>query len=105
LEHLLGRAGLKALACHAERPRILTLCAAQLDLPAAAAPAQVPSAQPSALGSQDLRQAVDDFQRQQIALALTRNQGNWAATARELGLDRANLLRLASRLGLKAGKA
>jgi anaerobic nitric oxide reductase transcription regulator len=33
--------------------------------------------------------------------ALARNKQNWAAVARELGLDRANLNRLARRLGLK----
>ena len=41
---------------------------------------------------------------QQMAAAkayLERQHGNWAATARELGLDRANLNRLALRLGLK----
>ena len=32
---------------------------------------------------------------------LARHNQNWAAVARELGLDRANLNRLAKRLGLK----
>ncbi|MES2818191.1 MAG: nitric oxide reductase transcriptional regulator NorR [Pseudomonadota bacterium] len=101
LEHLLGRAGLKALASHAERPRILSIGVEQLDLPSpgpsnAAQEVTVPAPAP-----QDLRQAVDDFQRQNIAAALEYNAGNWAATARGLGLDRANLHRLAVRLGLK----
>ena len=33
--------------------------------------------------------------------SLARNGQNWASTARELGIDRANLNRLARRLGLK----
>ena len=39
--------------------------------------------------------------REVIRAALQRHTGNWAASARELGLDRANLHRLAVRLGLK----
>ena len=45
--------------------------------------------------------AVDRYQRQLITASLERQQQNWAAAARELGLDRANLLRLAKRLGIK----
>jgi anaerobic nitric oxide reductase transcription regulator len=48
-----------------------------------------------------LREAVDDYQRQLIEACLQRHQENWAAAARELGLDRANLSRLARRLGLR----
>ena len=44
---------------------------------------------------------MDAYQRQFIAACLARQHDNWAATARELGLDRANLNRLALRLGLK----
>jgi anaerobic nitric oxide reductase transcription regulator len=35
-----------------------------------------------------------------LAASLARHQGNRAAAARELGIDRANLNRLARRLGL-----
>ncbi|MNH47273.1 Anaerobic nitric oxide reductase transcription regulator NorR [compost metagenome] len=48
-----------------------------------------------------LREAVDGYQRQIIDACLQRHQDNWAAAARELGLDRANLNRLARRLGLR----
>jgi anaerobic nitric oxide reductase transcription regulator len=37
-----------------------------------------------------------------ISAALERNQDNWASAARELGLDRANLGRMAKRLGMKS---
>jgi anaerobic nitric oxide reductase transcription regulator len=49
----------------------------------------------------DLRQATEHYQRQVINACLERHQHNWAGAARELGLDRANLGRMAKRLGLK----
>jgi len=107
LEHLIGRASLKALAACRERPRILTLQARDLDLPSSQPPSDTasPPAEPEAmagvLGGGELRQALDAYQRQFIGACLERQHGNWAATARELGLDRANLNRLALRLGLK----
>jgi anaerobic nitric oxide reductase transcription regulator len=48
-----------------------------------------------------LRAAVEDFQRDLIRDALERNAGNWAATARDLGINRGNLHKLAKRLGMK----
>ena len=39
--------------------------------------------------------------RSKHSSALQRHQHKWADTARELGVDRANLIRLARRLGLK----
>ena len=104
LEHLIGRSSLRALGQHPERPKILTLEASDLDLPGAS-PAPAPLAQstsdaaPVAVG--DLRQALDLYQRQLIEACLVRHQHNWASAARELGLDRANLSRLARRLGLR----
>ncbi|WP_255725155.1 helix-turn-helix domain-containing protein, partial [Photobacterium sp. OFAV2-7] len=41
------------------------------------------------------------FQEQYIRQALDVNDNNWAATARQLGIDSGNLHRLAKRLGLK----
>ena len=51
-------------------------------------------------GTPDLRAAVDAFKRHRIEEALARHRGNIAASARALGLDRANLVRLAKRLGV-----
>ncbi|TWI58657.1 anaerobic nitric oxide reductase transcription regulator [Pseudomonas duriflava] len=48
-----------------------------------------------------LREAVDAYQKQLIQSALERHQYRWADVARALGLDRANLNRLARRLGVK----
>lgn len=52
-------------------------------------------------GDKNLKEATDEFQRDLIKQALLRNNQNWAATARELSLDPANLRRLTKRLGLK----
>lgn len=52
-------------------------------------------------GTIDLRQAVDDFQRQIIHKTLNNFNGNWTQAARQLKVDRANLQRLARRLGIE----
>ncbi|MGH8383027.1 nitric oxide reductase transcriptional regulator NorR [Pseudomonas sp.] len=104
LEHLIGRSALKALGQHRQRPKILTLDATDLDLrPVEAVLSHNPGSQPTdaPLPGGDLRQALDDYQRQLIQACLERHQHNWAGSARELGLDRANLGRLAKRLGLR----
>lgn len=104
LEHLIGRSALKALGQHPQRPKILTLDAGDLDLrPIESIPTQAETTLPTQapLPAGDLRQALDDYQRQLIQACLERHQHNWASTARELGLDRANLSRLARRLGLR----
>lgn len=41
------------------------------------------------------------YERRLVSASLTRNGGNMASAARELGVDRANLNRMAKRLGLK----
>jgi anaerobic nitric oxide reductase transcription regulator len=102
LEHLIGRASLKALAGQEERPRILSIDLQHLDLPASgSSPVEQNAVAARAMEQRDLRQAVDAYQRQLIAAELERQRGNWAAAARALGLDRANLFRLSRRLGLK----
>lgn len=61
------------------------------------------SPQPAA-GAVSLREATETFQREAIARALAENNRNWAATARALDLDVANLHWLAKRLGLKGSR-
>ncbi|SFD33238.1 nitric oxide reductase transcriptional regulator NorR [Pseudoalteromonas denitrificans] len=53
----------------------------------------------------NLREATDDFQRALIKNALSEENGNWAATARRLQTDRANLNRVAKRLNIKVIKS
>ena len=49
----------------------------------------------------NLREATESFQREMIRRALAQNNHRWAACARALETDVANLHRLAKRLGLK----
>jgi anaerobic nitric oxide reductase transcription regulator len=51
--------------------------------------------------SATLSARVDEFRRREILAVVRRNNGNWAAAARELGMHRGNLHHLASRLGLR----
>jgi anaerobic nitric oxide reductase transcription regulator len=105
LEHLISRAVLKALSVQGERPRILTIEADVLGLEESGGPAPVvlhsngvmPVIQPG----EGLKGAVDGFQKRLIGEALERHQGKWADVARELDVDRANLSRLARRLGIR----
>lgn len=52
----------------------------------------------------NLRDETEQFQRQLIRGVLTEEDGNWAATARRLSTDRANLNRIAKRLDIKVIK-
>jgi anaerobic nitric oxide reductase transcription regulator len=106
LEHMIGRSAFKALSRHRERPRILTLTAPDLGMSANNG-GDAPGL-PAALGTTegdsaaaDFRSAVTAYERTLVTDALARHNSNWAAVARELGMDRANLNRLAKRLGLK----
>jgi anaerobic nitric oxide reductase transcription regulator len=104
---MIGRSAFKALSRHRERPRILTLTAADLgmsannggELPAAASLSASTGADDAA--ATDFRSTVTAYERTLVSDALERNNHNWAAVARALGMDRANLNRLARRLGLK----
>lgn len=101
LEHLVGRSVLKAVGRYGRRPRILTLGAEDLDLhPAGATVPAVLTEPVSDLPVRPLREATEDFERRWIAASLARHDNNWSRAARELGLDRANLRRLAQRLGM-----
>jgi anaerobic nitric oxide reductase transcription regulator len=96
LEHTILRAALRAAG--GRRRETVVIDAAALDLPrtrsapvvaAVAIDMQVP-----------LDQAVEDLKRRRIADAIDRCNGNWARAARHLGLDPANLHRMAKRLGM-----
>ena len=55
-------------------------------------------------GTVSLREEVRLFQIRLIEAALQRNNGNWAAAARDLAMNRSNLHNLATRLGLRKKK-
>ena len=106
LEHVIARTALKALGKHPERPRILTLAAEDFDLSNEKAATVSPDEEQiqSELDLQNgsgLRDAVSAYERKLVSACLARNGGNVASAARELGVDRANLNRMAKRLGLK----
>ncbi|MFM9927585.1 nitric oxide reductase transcriptional regulator NorR [Variovorax sp. H27-G14] len=116
LEHLLGRSMVKALGRHAQRPRILTLGADDLGLGVAAAGATANSADTATDTSQvnaqvntqvpqglGLRDAVADLERRMVLQALAQQHNQWAAAARALQIDPANLARMAKRLGITRG--
>ncbi|KGG91426.1 MULTISPECIES: nitric oxide reductase transcriptional regulator NorR [Comamonas] len=110
LEHCISRAVLRALSRNdgsasraGTRLRIVTLGLADLweraEAPAAAqATAPMDPATPAAAPEVGLRAAVSAYERQLVSSSLARHRGSWAAAARELQLDRANLQRLAKRL-------
>ena len=104
---------MKALAGLARRPRIVSLTATHFDLPAqpgltasalpevSAGTGEVVTDEPATAARVDLRTSVDAHQRLRIEASLARTHDNWASAARELGLHRANLVRLARRLGIR----
>lgn len=101
LEHAIHRAVVLARATQAGNDIALEPQHFQL---AGEAPV-LPSVSPHpAAEAVSLREATEAFQREAIASALAANGRNWAGAARALGLDVANLHRLAKRLGLKGSR-
>ncbi|MDU8646899.1 nitric oxide reductase transcriptional regulator NorR [Pseudomonas syringae group sp. 26L6] len=104
LEHLISRAVLKALSAHPQKPRILTVEGPALGLDGSASATPLPTAEKAlsaAAQGAGLKASVDAFQRSLIVDCLERHQGRWAEVARDLAVDRANLNRLAKRLGIR----
>ena len=100
LEHAIYRAIVLARAGHPQGELVLLPQHFQLSGRADGAfhePETLTQTPPSA----SLREATDEFQRVRIIAALAGNGNNWAASARQLGVDVANLHRLAKRLGVK----
>jgi anaerobic nitric oxide reductase transcription regulator len=102
LEHVLLRGAIRASA--GRRGEAIIIEAAHLDLDVAAtAPLAVPAVvETPGLASVSFREATDAYQRALIARAVEEADGNWAAAARLLGLDRSNLHRITHRLGMKS---
>ena len=98
LEHLLLRASLKAAQRDTDK---VVVHPDDLGLPVlSAVRPQKSDPSVSAMPATGLREAVDACQRRMIVAALDENSGNWTQAAKRLGLDRANLQRLARRLGV-----
>lgn len=109
LEHLMARAALKAKkrAASLADKSVLTLELSDLDL--LELPSEVSTDDyrfDAALPAKDadFRTTIDAYKRTVLESALRRSGGNVAAAARSLGLDRANLMRLAARLGVSISR-
>lgn len=107
LEHTLSRAALKAMSDKNHGSRSVVIHHQHLDIvPAHAAnpgpdlSEQHDNEQLVFSMSQDgsLKEAIDDFQRSFIVSILSKNDGNQAAAARDLGVNRSNFYRLLKRL-------
>ncbi|WP_299801663.1 nitric oxide reductase transcriptional regulator NorR [uncultured Shewanella sp.] len=113
LEHVISRAALRARNdCVSPIVRIginhlaLMLPAAKVSEPFDAdAKSEAQDHGPRMQGELNLKQQTDDFQRKLILQILTQQNGNWSATAKQLQMDRANLNRLAKRLGVRVSKS
>lgn len=106
LEHVISRAALKA-SKDSTAQDIIALMPAHLELSAAIQSTVLHSTPPvgiqglnSTIAGSNLKAATDEFQKQQILQMLQHTSGNWSQAAKLLELDRANLSRLAKRLGI-----
>ncbi|MGR8981099.1 MAG: nitric oxide reductase transcriptional regulator NorR [Gammaproteobacteria bacterium] len=107
LEHLLSRAALKASTRENRQSGIVTISSAYLDIapnlrggPSTAYGGMSADTSITLSASVDFKDAVDGFQRQIIRQQIALHQGNRAAAARALGLDRGNFHRLLKRLAI-----
>ncbi len=104
LENILSRAVLKA-SQRSQGEDYLRILPEHLagDLGSALYVHPAPACESPATPRQNLsfREEVKSFQIQLIQAALDRNEGNWAAAARELDMHRSNLHNLATRLGIR----
>ncbi|MEC5317744.1 nitric oxide reductase transcriptional regulator NorR [Brenneria populi subsp. brevivirga] len=98
LEHAVHRAAVLARAEQGASRVVIDVHHLRLT-PARPEPAATPEPLPQ--GHQGIKAATDAFQRVLIQRTLDAKQGNWAATARQLEVDPANLHRQAQRLGMK----
>jgi anaerobic nitric oxide reductase transcription regulator len=105
LENIISRAVLKASAgLPRGRPVMIRPSHLGSDLSAdnSAPPPQARQSATQFSKGFSLQAETRNFQRRTIRLALEKNNGNWAAAARDLGMHRSNLHHLATRLGLRA---
>jgi anaerobic nitric oxide reductase transcription regulator len=99
LEHVIARAAVRAARADSDAP-VITIQTDQLSLNTSAPPVSTTPA-PTCPDPVDFVAAVAAHKSRLIRDALDRSDGNWAEAARDLGLDRSNLHRLARRLGLR----
>ena len=105
LENVVSRAVLRAAA--GRQPQaVVTVEPMHLDVaPGRAAAVAPPLSPPEGVDGSgaSFREQVEAYERRVILDAVARHDGNWAAAGRSLGMHRANLHQLATRLGLRGG--
>ncbi|HVK87762.1 MAG TPA: nitric oxide reductase transcriptional regulator NorR [Kofleriaceae bacterium] len=108
LDHVLARAALRAqLRTRAGEPVTIEAIDLELGAPSPAPPrepAQEALAQRVARGQLTLRAAVAQLKHTAIVQTLAATRGNWAESARRLGMDRGNLHHMATRLGISRAR-
>ncbi|MGO3642751.1 MAG: sigma 54-interacting transcriptional regulator, partial [Pseudoalteromonas sp.] len=110
LEHVISRAALKAKQTQWQQS-IITIkpqhCELTISKPSNSLASPNTGSTMTVLSNEklSLKQATDTFTHHLISQQLEQHDFNWAATARTLKVDRANLVRLAKRLGIKVKKS
>lgn len=108
LEHVISRASLKAKA-KASANGIVSVHRESLELPDnssfTTSLSKANIVYPPMSHESDLKTATQEFQKHCIVAAVTEAKGNWSEAARSLNTDRANLVRLAKRLGISIKKS
>src|SRR5690606_20293256 len=102
LEHALTRGIVRALSDGQTRGHVIELTPKHLgadEFPQLERDPTERSAAPPPAVALSMQEAIDDFRRELIAQRLEAYDGNYAAAARSLGVDRSNLHRLARKLG------
>ena len=100
LDQVLRRATLKAMA-EQKGAKDLLIKVSQLSISFDELPRAIQAELASLPEQIDLKETIDNFQRHLINEKLKLRNGNLAATARDLGLNRSNFYRLLQRLGIK----
>jgi len=104
LENVISRAVLKSSSYVTRgKPVVLEKNHLDSDLTPSGLPNMPPLPEKDVLFSKgfSLNNELKNYKITLIKLALNKNRGNWAATARDLGMHRSNLHNLAKRLGIK----
>ena len=100
LDQVLRRATFKAMA-EQKGGKDLIIKVSQLSISFGELPRAIQTELTSLPEQIDLKETIDNFQRQLINERLRLRNGNLVATARDLSLNRSNFYRLLQRLGIK----
>lgn len=106
LEHVISRAALRAKASSPHQA-IVSLTSELLEITSDKPVGNLPELDTNPannLPNMSLKAATEAFQKRVIVHALQQADGNWAHTAKQLQMDRSNLIRMAKRLNISIQK-